>query len=453
MTLRDIRPPEDVPAMLEGLARGETAMHRARHRRRDGSTVIAEISAHEFVLDQRPARLVVAHDITERERLLAAQRKVEARFARLSDSGIIGVTVAKSTGTFVEANDAFLRMIGYSRDDLDAGRLGWETLTAPEWRAGNIEINAQMRERGFAGPLEKEYVRKDGSLVQALVGMAFIEGGYVIAFVLDVSERKRLEHLERAARELEHENHRIQEANRTKSEFLANMSHELRTPLNAIIGFSEMIHDGEMGEVNAAQKESLGDVLSSGRHLLQLINDILDLAKVEAGKLEFRPRKVRLERVLAEVVATLRAPLAEKGLRVREEVRGGLDAVMADEVRLKQVLYNYLSNAIKFSPPGAEIAVRAQPEGVGSFRLEVEDHGIGIRSEDLDKLFVTFQQLDSGTAKRHAGSGLGLALTRRLVEAQGGEVGVKSTYGSGSVFHAVLPRGTGGEAACLARPS
>ena len=452
MTLRDIRPPEDVPAMLAGVADHPHTTRVFRHVRRDGSTIRVEITGHDFVLDGRPARLVVAHDVTERERVLAAQRKVEARFARLSDSGIIGVTVASGAGTFVEANDAFLRMTGYARADLEDGRLGWEILTAPEWRAGNVDVNAQLLELGFAGPIEKEYVRKDGSLLQALVGMAFIEGGYVIAFVLDVSERKRLEQVERAARELEEESRRAHEASRLKSEFLANMSHELRTPLNAIVGFTEMLHDGEIGPVSEAQKECLGDVLSSSLHLLQLINDVLDLAKVEAGKLEFRLREVRLPALVSEVVSTLRAPLDEKQLSVREEVQPGIEVVRADEVRLKQVLYNYLSNAIKFSKPGGEIAVRARAEGPRNFRLEVEDHGIGIRDEDLGRLFVTFQQLDSGTAKKHGGTGLGLALTRRLVEAQGGAVGVRSVYGSGSVFHAVLPRGIG-EGSWQARPS
>jgi signal transduction histidine kinase len=237
--------------------------------------------------------------------------------------------------------------------------------------------------------------------------------------------------------DLDTEKRSAQEANRMKSEFLANMSHELRTPLNAIMGFSELLREGEIGPVSGEQGECLDNVLVSGRHLLKLINDILDLAKVEAGKLKFHPEPLELRLLISEVVATLRAPLERKQLQVQMEVEP-LGMVIADEVRLKQVLYNYLSNAIKFSPAGAEVVVRARPQGEAEFRLEVEDRGMGIEPQDLQRLFVDFQQLDPG--KKHGGTGLGLALTRKLVEAQGGSVGVQSTVRSGSVFHATLPR-------------
>ncbi|HUJ29622.1 MAG TPA: CHASE domain-containing protein [Myxococcales bacterium] len=436
MTLRDIRPPEEIPSMLASVASAEPAMQpeRFHHLRKDGSVITVEVTGHQFDLDGRSARLVVAHDITEAERIDAEKQRMEKNIARFSESGLVGVTFANlATGTFSEANDAFLKMIGYSRDDLKAGRIGWHSLTAPQWRDGNAAIREQLTKTGYAGPLEKEYLRKDGSAVHVMVVIALIDPGNTMAFILDVSERERAEKLQR-------ENEQILEASRLKSEFLANMSHELRTPLNAIIGFTQMMADGELGAVSDIQKESMEDVLLSSRHLLQLINDVLDLAKVESGKLEFHPREVRLEELVAEVVSTLGAPLADKRLRVDVQVDAALGTVSADEVRLKQVLYNYLSNSIKFSPPEADIAVRARPEGDGAFRLEVEDHGIGIQDDDLGKLFVTFQQLDSGSAKKHPGTGLGLALTRRLVEAQGGSVGVKSTFGSGSVFHVVLPR-------------
>jgi signal transduction histidine kinase len=235
----------------------------------------------------------------------------------------------------------------------------------------------------------------------------------------------------------------MQAANRLKSEFLANMSHELRTPLNAIIGFSEIMHDGRVGPVSAAHKEYLGDILAAARHLLQLINDVLDLSKIEAGKMEFRPEPVDLDRLVAEVRAIVQGYSVRKRIELQLDVDASLTDVVTDPRVLKQVLYNYLSNAIKFTNDGGQVMLRVRAEPPEHFRVEVEDTGIGIAAEDIGKLFNEFQQIDGGRSKRYPGTGLGLALTKRLVEAQGGEVGVTSTVGKGSVFFAVLPRSGG----------
>jgi signal transduction histidine kinase/DNA-binding response OmpR family regulator len=231
----------------------------------------------------------------------------------------------------------------------------------------------------------------------------------------------------------------IQDANRLKSEFLANMSHELRTPLNAIIGFAQLMHDGKVGAVNANQEEYLNDILTSADHLLQLINDVLDLAKVESGKLEFEPEPVHLTKLIAELRNILQPLTAAKRLTIGAEVDDAVEQVILDPAKLKQVLYNYLSNAIKFTPQEGRISVRARMEDQAHFRLEVEDSGIGITPDEIEKLFIAFKQLDSSTTKKHQGTGLGLVLTKKIVEAQGGRVGVQSHRGHGSIFHAILP--------------
>jgi signal transduction histidine kinase len=218
------------------------------------------------------------------------------------------------------------------------------------------------------------------------------------------------------------------------------MSHELRTPLNGIIGLAQLMHDEKLGPVVAEHKEYLGDILTSSLHLLRLINDVLDLAKVESGTIEFRPESVDLAQVLNGVRDVVRGLATEKQIAITATVDPSLDRIFVDPGRLKQILYNYLSNALKFTATGGAIRVRATPEGDDHFRIEVEDSGIGIRAEDLDRLFVEFHQLDEGAAKHYGGTGLGLALTRRLVGAQGGHVGVESTVGVGSRFFAVLPR-------------
>ena len=218
------------------------------------------------------------------------------------------------------------------------------------------------------------------------------------------------------------------------------MSHELRTPLNAIIGFTDLMHKGKAGPVSPQHEEYLGDVLVSSRHLLQLINDVLDLAKVESGTMDFRPQPVDLAVLVAEVRDVLSGLAATKQLAVTTEVDLAVAAAVVDPARVKQVLYNYLSNAIKFTPDGGRVHVRIGPDGADAFRIEVTDTGVGISPENLGKLFVEFQQLDTSASKMYQGTGLGLALTKRLAEAQGGRVGVQSTPGRGSTFSAVLPR-------------
>jgi signal transduction histidine kinase len=279
---------------------------------------------------------------------------------------------------------------------------------------------------------------------------AHVEGADLVAVgIRDITDRKRLEEIRRRSQELEESNRRmeledhnrrIQEANRLKSEFVANMSHELRTPLNSVIGFAELMASGKVGPVSAPHKEYLGDILTSSKHLLQLINDVLDLARVESGKIEIRAEPIEPAKLVAEVRDILRGLAAERHTKVDVEVDASLAEVELDPAKFKQVLYNYLSNAIKFTPEGGRVRVMVTPEGPTQIRIDVEDTGIGVRREDLHRLFVEFQQLDAGTAKKYAGTGLGLAVTKRIVEAQGGKVEVKSTVGVGSTFSAVLPR-------------
>jgi signal transduction histidine kinase len=234
--------------------------------------------------------------------------------------------------------------------------------------------------------------------------------------------------------------YRVVEASRLKSEFLANMSHELRTPLNAIIGFSSLLHAGKTGKLTETQTEYLGDILVSSRHLLQLVNDVLDLAKVEAGRIEAHPEAVDLARVLDEVRDILRGLAAQKRVDVTYRADPSLTEITADSRLLKQVLYNLVSNAIKFTPEQGSVLVSLTPLDGESFRIRVEDSGVGIKPQDLSRLFVEFQQLDPRGAKKYPGTGLGLALTKRIVEAQGGKVSVTSRWGVGSTFCADLPR-------------
>lgn len=281
--------------------------------------------------------------------------------------------------------------------------------------------------------------RRDGTefrLEIALIPMSTGDDTVVTAVIQDITDRKLAEESRAKNVLLDIENQRIKEASQLKSRFLAHMSHELRTPLNAIIGFGEILLDGQVDPASPQHNEFLGDILTSARHLLQLINDILDLSKVEAGQIEFRPERIDLLNVIGEACGIVRIAAEEKRIRMAIDVEQGLDATL-DPSRLKQVLYNFLSNALKFTQVGGRVAVRAMAvEGGDKLRIEVEDNGKGISEEGLKSLFREFVQLEPGMG----GTGLGLTLTRMLVEAQGGWVGVNSSVGRGSLFFAVLPR-------------
>jgi signal transduction histidine kinase/CheY-like chemotaxis protein/PAS domain-containing protein len=244
---------------------------------------------------------------------------------------------------------------------------------------------------------------------------------------------------EQALRTAQIENHRVQEATRLKSEFLANMSHELRTPLTGILGCTELLQRQMLGPLTTNQHEYISDILTSARHLLQLINDILDLSKIEAGKMRFFPEMIQLAHVVEEVCDIVRPMASSKQITLAHTIDPALNEVMLDPAKFKQVLYNFLSNGIKFTGAGGKVQLVAQPEEGNRFRIEVSDTGIGIAPSDLHKLFQAFQQLDASTAKHYAGTGLGLALTKQIVEAQGGAIGVTSKIGVGSRFWATLP--------------
>ncbi len=235
-------------------------------------------------------------------------------------------------------------------------------------------------------------------------------------------------------------NRRLVEASRAKSDFLANMSHELRTPLNSILGFSEVLQDQLFGDLNEKQQEYVSYILGSGRHLLALINDILDLAKVEAGKMTLEVNSFPLQSLLGSAMNMLKEKALKHGIALELDLDPSLtaDTVEADERKLKQILFNLLSNAVKFTPDGGAVRVRAERDGE-FLKIMVADTGIGIKPEDIGKLFHSFSQLESPYAKQYEGTGLGLALTKKLVDLHGGRIWVESEEGKGSSFFFTIP--------------
>jgi signal transduction histidine kinase len=246
--------------------------------------------------------------------------------------------------------------------------------------------------------------------------------------------------VERTA-ELEEKSNQLEIANRHKSAFLASMSHELRTPLNAVIGFSGVLVDRTMGELNEKQEEYLRDIISAGDHLLSLINDVLDLSKVEAGRMELERSRFSLRDAFANSLAMVRAHADQRRIALSLRLDPEVELVDGDERKVKQVLFNLLSNAVKFTPAGGSVAAEARRDG-GAVSISVRDTGIGIAPEHLEKIFEDFHQVRTpGSRLAQEGSGLGLALARRFVELHGGRIRVESQVGRGSTFTLTLPLG------------
>jgi PAS domain S-box-containing protein len=412
---------------------------------RDGSHVELEVKVS---LTTRPdgsanGAALIFRDLTEAMRA-EAQAGLLAAIVESSFDAIISKTL---DGRITSWNAAAESLFGYSA--VEAIGQPITMLMPSECAAEESRIMAEIRRGVRVPPFTTVRLAKTGERIEVSLTVSPIRDAQqriigASKTARDVTPLRQAERTlydnELAMRQLQIENRQIQEANRTKSLFLANMSHELRTPLNAIIGFADLLHSGMVAPGTPQHEEFLSHISTSGSHLLQLINDVLDLSKVESGKFEFFPAPVDLQVLVREVVDVLNTAISCKRIAVSVEIEVGLVDVVIDHARLKQVLYNYLSNAIKFTPEGGSVTVRVQGVGPLKFRLEVEDSGIGIAPADVERLFVDFQQLDSGHEKRHQGTGLGLSLTRKLVEAQGGSVGVHSVVNAGSVFYAVLDR-------------
>jgi PAS domain S-box-containing protein len=377
--------------------------------------------------------VVVITDVTERKEAEDELASSRAQLQAIFDYAPDGILIADPRSYYLDANASICRMLGYAREELIGLHASDIVLQSEVPHIGEalsvIEARADYQR-------EWQFRRKDGTVFAAEVIATMMPDGNLLGMVRDITERK---HADATLREAEKEKQLAFEASRLKSEFLANMSHELRTPLNCIIGFTEFLADEKPGPLNSKQKEYLTDVYNSSKHLLQLINDVLDLAKVEAGKIELHLESFPLAKAIEEVCAVVKGIAQKKGVSVGWKVASELGNATLDQQKFKQVCYNLMSNAVKFTNPGGSVEITALAREDEQFEMRVKDTGIGIKQEDLHRLFREFEQLDSGADRRFEGTGLGLALTKKLVESHGGSIGVESEYGSGSTFFAVLP--------------
>lgn len=393
----------------------------------------------------------------------------------LDNSADIIITTDQS-GRVVEFNKGASKLLGYDREEIIGVPVEvlWEK---PEDRR---RVMKAIEASGSVLNYETRLKTKDGKLIDASLTLSYIRNaaGEIIGTVgisKDITEKKRLElaiherslelqdlndRLEEKViertRELERANRELERSNKLKSQFIATMSHELRTPLNSILGFSELLIDEVFGPLNEKQKRYVSNIYNSGSHLLQLINNVLDIAKIESGKMELSYEGFSVAQSISEVQTVVKTLADKKAQKLTIKIADDVSIIKADKIKFKQILYNILSNGVKFTPEGGEITLSAEMldtncsspilEKVHSYlgaekclKISVADSGIGIREEDQERVFSEFEQVDSSHSRKYEGTGLGLALTKKLVELHGGAIFVESEEGKGSTFTVIIP--------------
>ncbi|HSJ88002.1 MAG TPA: PAS domain S-box protein [Anaerolineales bacterium] len=458
MTIKDIRLKEHTSDLLDHIASEHQPLQKStgwRHVKKDGTWIDVEVTSHAIQFEGRSARLVSANDVTERKLAEEVLRNSEQRFRALIENGLDYISLLNAEGKLLWESPARTRMLGYEFNEfLEKGIFD---LIHPD------DLDGIQRE--FTGLLRQPQSQRCGIFrlrhangtwrwVEA-VATNLLHNPSVAAIVLnyhDITERKQQEQelkslnseLEERVAERTAEFHRLnaelEHANRAKDEFLANMSHELRTPLNSILGLSESLLEQRRGQLNDYQQKSLQIVESSGRHLLELINDVLDLSKIEAGKFDFYPQMTSIDDVCRASLTFIKAQAAKRSISVSYVNYSTTAKFMADSRRLKQILVNLLTNAVKFTPERGQVALQVKTDlDRELIQFSVLDTGVGIDRANLGKLFQPFVQVDSSLNRQYEGTGLGLALVRKLTDLHGGSVSVESEVGKGSCFTVNLP--------------
>jgi PAS domain S-box-containing protein len=438
LTIKDIRPPEDVPALLEDARKtpkGAQTTSIWKHLKKNGTEIDVEITSHPLEYSGKPARLVVATDITSRKKAEEDLRQSEERFRLLiSEVADYAILMLDPEGTVVSWNLGAERIKGYEAREI-VGRSFSCFYPIEEVERGKPA--RQLKVALEQGRVEDEgwRVRKDGSRFWANVVITALHDatGRLRGFAKvtrDITEQKRAQELIMRAKE------EAERASKFKDQFLSTMSHELRTPLNAVLGFSDLLVEERYGPLNDRQRRYVEHIHTGGKHLLRLISDILDLSKIEAGRMELTREEVKVASAFTEVISALYPLAAKKSQSLLPEIDPNL-FVDADAMRLKQVLMNLAGNAIKFTQEGGEIKLLARQLG-DQARIEVRDNGPGIPPDQQQKIFEAFYRLSRGGSAPE-GTGLGLAITTRLVELHGSKLQVESEAGAGTCFYFTLP--------------
>jgi PAS domain S-box-containing protein len=397
----------------------------------------SSLVGHRAITTGRRLRRDLEKTNAERARLMDAVSRSEAKLKTILESATEGFFLGDEKGVTQDMNPAACRILGRTREEIQ-GRSIFEFVDSRE--AETLREQQKKRDQGKGGTYEVTITRPDGTMVPCLVNATPLfddEGKRTgsFAFFADVTTLKRAQEQLRAAKE------EAEAANEAKSAFLANMSHELRTPMNAIIGYSEMLQEDAEDQGLEAFIPDLGKVQTASKHLLALINDVLDLSKIEAGKMQVFAETIETDELIDEVADTLRPLVERNNNRFEVHRNSGLGEMRTDATMIRQVLSNLIGNAAKFTEDGTVILEvhREAAEGEDWMRISVSDTGIGMTPEQVGGLFRPFAQVGTGTTRKYGGTGLGLSITRHLCELMGGEVTVTSEEGQGSTFTVRVP--------------
>ncbi|MBI4784416.1 MAG: PAS domain S-box protein [Oscillatoriophycideae cyanobacterium NC_groundwater_1537_Pr4_S-0.65um_50_18] len=450
---------EDLPRTMDSFerhirTRGQSPFHNeVRYRHKDGSTIWVICSGRviEWDAEGNPLRAIGCHiNISDRKRVEEALQESERRFKAVFNQQFQFMAILNPDGTVIEVNQTCLKVTGMAIEQV-LGCKFWETPWfnhLPQMQARWQEGIAAVTSGGTPVRGEVEYSLADGTTQFATYAITGLKDdrGQVVNIIFegegtDFTKRKRAEaELQHTNEQLAYANAELARATRLKDEFLASMSHELRTPLTAILGMSEMLERKIYGELNEKQLQYVEIISQSGIHLLKLINDILDLAKIETGKLELHVATTSVQALCSSSVSFVQQAAQEKNIKLETDIPPEIGMVQVDELRMRQALINLLSNAVKFTPAGGKVSLEAKRDRLQRvIQFNIVDTGIGIAPDDIPKLFQSFVQIDSSLSRQYDGTGLGLALVKQIVELHQGKVGVVSAVGQGSCFTITLP--------------
>jgi PAS domain S-box-containing protein len=427
---------------LDETLAGGGATYESVRRRSDGSLLYVDVSTRLVKAADGSTLVMSAEKDVTQIKVQRDAKLMEARFRDLLESTPDGIVMANPTGHIVIANTQAERLFGYADGEL-RGMLV-DTLLPMRYRQAHVGHRSsyfqQPRKRSMGSGLDLAGLRKDGSEFPIEISLSPLrteESAFVMSAIRDISERKRFE------KALQEKNQELANANEAKDRFLAGMSHELRTPLNAIIGFTGTLLMKLPGPLNDEQDKQLRTVQTSARHLLALINDLLDVAKIEAGKVELLLAPVDCKAVIDEVVNTLRPQAEGKGLELSVRMPEPAVVLQMDRRALSQIVFNLAGNAIKFTERGSvRVSLMcALHNGERSTEIRVDDSGVGIPTEEQDKLFGAFSRISGARPNAPEGTGLGLHLSQKLAELLGGKIVFRSESGQGSSFSLILPGG------------
>lgn len=417
-----------------------SATYEAVRRRKDGSLLYVDVSTRRISMPDGQVRILSAEKDVTHIKVMRDAKLMEARFRDLLESTPDGIVMANPTGHIVIANSQAERLFGYGAGELRGRSV--DMLLPARYRHAHVSHRSnyflQPRKRAMGSGLDLAGLRKDGSEFPIEISLSPLrteESAFVMSAIRDISERKRFE------KALQEKNQELANANQAKDTFLAGMSHELRTPLNAIIGFTGTLLMKLPGPLNDEQQKQLRTVQSSARHLLALINDLLDVSKIEAGKVDLTLESVDCQSVLEEVVATLRPQAEAKGLQFTLHLPPRPVVLHTDRRALHQIILNLAANGIKFTERGqVRLSLLSTGQGAaGHTEFQVADSGIGIPQADQARLFGAFTRVVNVRPDAPEGTGLGLHLSQKLAELLGGKVSFVSESGQGSTFSLVLP--------------